>query len=135
MMKMTKAQREEFQGMADRLTVSSVQECYIAKRSYFYHHGVYTEQFEKAVVATCARVGLVATVVESHDRFHGWPKDSWLEVRFTVAPAHVAAPADMTPHSTDFAGTDTCEACGKNVANHETEHGILCDACNAQVAS
>jgi len=28
---------------------------------------------------------------------------------------------------------DLCEACGKEVANHETDHGILCDDCNEAI--
>lgn len=28
---------------------------------------------------------------------------------------------------------DYCEACRKRVANHETDHGILCDGCFAQL--
>lgn len=28
---------------------------------------------------------------------------------------------------------DYCEACGQRVANHETEAGILCNVCFAQI--
>lgn len=42
---------------------------------------------------------------------HGWNKD-W---------------------ETDNLPDDYCEACKKQVANHETEAGILCDDCFAQV--
>jgi len=75
-----KAVRAALEGTGLAVGFSRKERCFVAKRGYFYHHGM----TEETVAAAVKRALPAAVVVATADRWHAWPKDSWIEVRFTA---------------------------------------------------
>lgn len=75
-----KTVRAALAGVFDSVGFSKKNGCFVAKRGYFYHHGLNEEK-----MATALKTALPSAVVlEASDQWHAWPKDSWIEVRFTA---------------------------------------------------
>lgn len=108
--KLTPLQRDELATKigADTIGWSAKQQCYIAKRHYFYTHGMTAEKLVAAI--KLALPGATVTVIEAADKWHAWPRDSWFEVRFQFTmPVQVPVTCDQ------------CALAGINgVACHET---------------
>ena len=58
------------------------------RRGYFYRHGMSAERFASGVVLALQRGGLDVDLVDSHDMWNPWPRDSYFEaiVRITENP-------------------------------------------------
>jgi hypothetical protein len=57
---------------------------FIAKRTYYYRHGLTPRRLSQIITATLKDVGININVVDTSDNWHAWPKQSYFEVRFTV---------------------------------------------------
>jgi hypothetical protein len=61
---------------------------WIAKRDYFYRSQAGFDgpmSMAEAIRRALASKGITITITDTADKWHAWPKDSWFEVRFTVA--------------------------------------------------
>jgi len=75
-----KTVRAALTGVCDSVGYSKKNGCFVAKRGYFYRHGMTEEKLAAAIQTALPS----AVVVATSDQWHAWPKDSWLEVRFTA---------------------------------------------------
>ena len=69
--------------IADSIAWSGKYQEYIAKRGYFYRHGMTADKFAQAIKQLIPE----AIITKADDHWHPWPKDSWFEVRFKVPQA------------------------------------------------
>ena len=72
--------RNALVGSFDSVGFSRKDACFVAKRGYFYRHGMTADGAAAAVKTRFP----TATILEANDRWHAWPKDSYFEVRFVV---------------------------------------------------
>ena len=61
-------------------TVAKRNGVFIAKRTFFYTHGVTPKKVAEAVQKQIPQ----AEIIEAAEHWNSWPKDSYWEVRFTV---------------------------------------------------
>jgi hypothetical protein len=74
--------REALALTVDSVGYSRKDECFVAKRSYFYR--VQGGGSPDALAAAIQRAVPGANVVKAEDHFKQWPATSYFEVRFTV---------------------------------------------------
>lgn len=83
MNKMTLSQvRDALATTVDSVGFSKKDNCFVAKRTYFYRSqgGGSPERVADAIKAAIPS----AAINSATDHWHAWPKDSWFEVRFTA---------------------------------------------------
>lgn len=74
--------RKALAGSFDSVGWSNKDKLFVAKRGYFYRHGMTVDTLSNAV----RKLLPTAVVLDGSDHWHAWPKDSYMEVRFTVDP-------------------------------------------------
>lgn len=72
--------RDRLASVADSVGYSRKDDAFVAKRGYFYRHGMDADKLADAV----KRALLDAVVLEASDHWNPWPRDSWFEVRFRL---------------------------------------------------
>jgi hypothetical protein len=75
----------------DRLAKGRAEGTFEVKRSYFYHHGVYAQDWAAKVAEALERAGAPFKVVGSRDDYRNWPQESYL-----VAVVQHAEPQQAT---------------------------------------
>ena len=62
---------------------------YVAKRFFFYHHGMSAQQFKESVQSNLenGQGNWDFKIINFSEEWNAWPKDSWFEVRFTLSEA------------------------------------------------
>lgn len=56
----------------------------VAKRSYFYRHGMTAEKWLEWVLGKLEHLGFTIGLTECNDNWNAWPKDSWFEARVEI---------------------------------------------------
>ena len=58
---------------------------FVAKRAYFYRHGMTPEKIAESIVKALNKSGLQVTILEANDEWRNWPKTSYFVVKFKVS--------------------------------------------------
>lgn len=66
-------------GISDSVRYSDQKGGFVFKRGYFYRQGMTSDKFANAVMTRSRNVGLTPVLLDSTDKWHRWPKDSWFE--------------------------------------------------------
>ncbi|MDO8640863.1 MAG: hypothetical protein Q7R33_04915 [Nitrosarchaeum sp.] len=83
----------------DNLKYSDKKGGFVFKRSYFYRHGMDSNKFAQGMIQRTQKLGLTPKLVDSHDNWNAWPKDSWFEA---VISFEQMKSADKKPVDTDL---------------------------------
>ena len=76
--------REKLADYFDSVGYSRKGACFVAKRGYFYTHGMTVERCVDVVKTKFPGV----VILDTSNHWNAWPRDSWFEVRFSVGRHH-----------------------------------------------
>ena len=70
--------------LGDNITRRSRDNSWLVKVFFFYRHGNSPEKVATQIMETLRKIGVKVEVLEKHEYWNQWPKNSWFEVRFKV---------------------------------------------------